>query len=1060
MYRLLNNFVLLVFLSACSFQFSMEDIAQELKLAGGGVGSVTLTLPTFINKISIDSVPISGSCSTAEAANVEISYNSIIQGQFPCVNGSFSGHFVGTGMAQGSQEISARLKILNPNSESTINYSDTITGRTFVDTIDPTAPSSSVDGAAISSLSSTATFVINGSADTGSGVQKYQVRIIRVIDNFVIREWVDHINGLPELGLILDNNTVYKLQLRAVDYAGNYSSIVETDGWLTDTSPPLAISRFQNFNYSSTSSTPLLEWDSTTDAESGVQYYQVAIGSGPSLSDVVPWTNLPTPSFEGIVARSTLSGIGLTNGNVYYPSIRAVDRAGNISSELSAASFRSVEVWKNQNLSLPSYTIGDVNTSVVQSDGKKIIGGNFTRIGGYPFIKVGCLNSNGGPDTSFLGTGFNGDISTIAIQSDGKILLAGNFTQFKNIIINRLIRLNADGSYDSSFNIGSGFDGRVRSLAIRSNGKILVGGSFTQVNGNNITGLVQLNSDGTIDTSFDVGVGFSFLAMINDIGIQSDGKIIVGGAFSTYKGSFNQIALMRINVDGSPDASFNVGTSFDSSIDSVSIQVDDKILVSGAFTTYQGSAQNRLIRLNTDGSKDTGFNIGTGFNSSVFDIYIQNDGKILVGGAFTTYQGSAQNRLIRLNTDGSKDTGFNIGTGSSGLIFNIFTQSNGSILVAGSFASFNGTTVNGLVRLTSTGSIDSTLDTALGFDSNTDVRVVKELSNGKLIVGGGFAVYQGNIQNYIARIKTDGTTDASFNIGTGFDQTVNVIALQANGKILVGGFFTTYKGLAQNKLIRLNSDGSKDATFNIGTGFSGPVYALAIQSDGKILVGGSFVTYQGSSWPYLVRLNVDGSIDSGFNIGTGFNQMVTSIAIKSNGKILVGGWFSDYIGVNQNNIVLLNSDGSLDASFNPGTNLSGAVRSILIQSDGKYILGGDFPSYGGSTVGYIVRLSTDGSLDTSWNVGSGFNGSVKSLVIQSDGKILVGGSFTSYNGSNLNAGLARLNQNGSFDSSMNVSLMSGSVMTILMLSSGKIFIGGSMNMYNNLPSGSQMELGW
>jgi uncharacterized delta-60 repeat protein len=147
--------------------------------------------------------------------------------------------------------------------------------------------------------------------------------------------------------------------------------------------------------------------------------------------------------------------------------------------------------------------------------------------------------------------------------------------------------------------------------------------------------------------------------------IQTDGKIIVGGEFTSYSGSA-QNRIIRINTDGSRDTSFNIGTGFDSSVYTTELQSDGKILVGGVFTSYSGSAQNRLTRINTDGTRDTEFNIGTGFNAAVTFIYLQNDGKILVGGTFTTYQSQTHNHLVRLNSDGSIDSTFNIGAGLFG----------------------------------------------------------------------------------------------------------------------------------------------------------------------------------------------------------------------------------------------------------------------------------------------------------------------------------------------------------------------------------------------------------
>jgi uncharacterized delta-60 repeat protein len=233
-------------------------------------------------------------------------------------------------------------------------------------------------------------------------------------------------------------------------------------------------------------------------------------------------------------------------------------------------------------------------------------------------------------------------------------------------------------------------------------------------------------------------------------------------------------------------------------------------------------------------------------------------------------------------------------------------------------------------------------------------------------------------------------------VGTGFNNTVNTLTLQSDGKILVGGYFGSYQGVGANIIIRLNSDGSRDTSFNIGTGFDNWVYSLSLQSDGKILVGGGFTSYQGVGANRIIRLNSNGSRDTSFNIGTGFDNWVYRLALQSDGKILVGGDFTSYQGVEANIIIRLNSDGSRDTSFNIGTGFNNWVYSLSLQSDGKILVGGGFTSYQGVGANYIIRLNSDGSRDTSFNIGTGFNSWVYSLSLQSDGKILVGGNFTIY----------------------------------------------------------------
>jgi uncharacterized delta-60 repeat protein len=183
--------------------------------------------------------------------------------------------------------------------------------------------------------------------------------------------------------------------------------------------------------------------------------------------------------------------------------------------------------------------------------------------------------------------------------------------------------------------------------------------------------------------------------------------------------------------------------------------------------------------------------------------------------------------------------------------------------------------------------------------------------------------------------------------------------------------FSTYNGISANRIVRLNTDGSRDNTFVVGTGFTGiGVYDLYVYSDGKILVVGRFNTYNGTVANNIIKLNTNGSIDTSFVYGTGFSGAITrvrNISVDINNKILITGTFLFYKGVNANNIVRLNSDGSIDNSFNYGTGFNDTVNSTKIQSDNKILVTGQYTFYKGIGANGIIRLNSDGSIDTSFN---------------------------------------------------------------------------------------------
>ncbi|RZK99331.1 MAG: hypothetical protein EOO62_24955, partial [Hymenobacter sp.] len=254
--------------------------------------------------------------------------------------------------------------------------------------------------------------------------------------------------------------------------------------------------------------------------------------------------------------------------------------------------------------------------------------------------------------------------------------------------------------------------------------------------------------------------------------------------------------------------------------------------------------------------------------------------------------------------------------------------------------------------------------------------------------------------------------------GTGLDGPVTSLAVQPDGKVVIGGSFTSYNGTQRNFLTRLNADGSLDPGFVLtGFGITSNVYTIALQADGKVLVGGGFVySYNGTTRSYLVRLNTDGSLDTGFTLaGTGLNGFVSSLAVQADGQVLVGGYFTTYNNVACPYVVRLNPDGTRDLNFSTTSaglgSVGGAGRanSIAVQN-GKIVVG-----MSGNTTNYVARLNMNGSLDPGFVLAStGFNNYLLGVAPQLDGKVLVYGAFTTYNGTARNR-IARLTATGGLD---------------------------------------------
>ena len=765
------------------------------------------------------------------------------------------------------------------------------------------------------------------------------------------------------------------------------------------------------------------------------------------------WYNGPDEELAYIVGTSQPSGGKVspdgTVGNVRFwraPSFSFSSLKpllNNITGQ-NFADLAAAQTWLNSN----GYFLSDnLNVSSI------LIGGDFTITKPYDVTSnFAVIDNSGSIDTTFnVGAGFNNSISVLLKQPDGKLLVGGPFTSYNATSSNRIARLNTDGTYDTTFNIGTGFDDNPRTLAIQSDGKIIVGGQFTAYNGTSREFLIRLTDSGSIDTTFSIGTGFSTTGFPFASAVQSDGKILIGGNFTSYQG-VSRNCITRLTNSGSNDATLSVGTGFTigGSVGKIVVQPDGKILVGGNFTTYQGTTRNGIARLTNSGSYDTTFNIGTGLDNISQALTLQSDGKILVGGFFTSYNGTPSNYIARLTNSGSYDTTFNIGTSFNNTVALITEQSDGKIIVGGSFTSYNGTSSPRLARLTDSGSYDTTYNVGTGF--NSDPQFHQMLSNGSSAFAGNMSLYKYTINNRFLKIKSsDFTLDSTFNSGNGFNSKVLSLAMQSDGKIVASGYFTSYNGTSSNYIARLNTDGTYDTTFSIGTGFDNWVTNIRIQPDGKILCGGNFTLYNGTTRNRIARLNTDGTYDTTFSIGTGFDFDTNNISLQSDGKIVCVGPFSSYQGTTRNGIARLTNSGSLDTTFSIGTGFNDLASGLYIQSDGKILVGGLFGTYNAVSSSRLVRLTNSGSLDTTFNVGTGLNTSVTSFAEQSDGKILIGGGFVSYNGTTRN-GIARLTNSGSLDTTFSIGTgFNQGISSLSILLDGTVLTGGHSTLYNGTP---------
>lgn len=367
------------------------------------------------------------------------------------------------------------------------------------------------------------------------------------------------------------------------------------------------------------------------------------------------------------------------------------------------------------------------------------------------------------------------------------------------------------GTEDTAWvsSIGTGSNGSVTNAKLQADGKLLVYGQFGSFSGLSYRGIVRINANGTMDTT---NLATTLNSGVTDMVIQPDTKIVIVGGFTSW-GGVTRGQIVRMNADGTDDTTFtaNSGTGFSSAVNCIAQQTDGKLIVSGIFSTYNGTTANRIARLNTDGTLDTAFqtNIGTGPNTRSYSCFVQPDGKMVFGGAFTTYQGASRNRLVRLNADGTPDTAFNtnLGTGFNSTVNCIAQQTDGKILVVGDFTTFNGNTRNRIVRLNGDGTEDTAFATAMGTGFDAQVNGVTVAPDGSIYIGGTFTTWNGNTRNRLIKVSSAGVEDTAYYTATaaGANNSINGVFVYPDGKAVICGDFTTWNGVTRGRITRLNT---------------------------------------------------------------------------------------------------------------------------------------------------------------------------------------------------------------------------------------------------------------
>ncbi len=605
------------------------------------------------------------------------------------------------------------------------------------------------------------------------------------------------------------------------------------------------------------------------------------------------------------------------------------------------------------------------------------------------------------------------------------------------------------GENDPKFNTfdtvsAAGTNGMINSSVIQTDDKTILVGDFSVYNNQTANGIVRVNTDGTIDTEFNSGAGVN--GGIKTVLVQANDKIIIAGGFTTYNNvPVNRIA--RLHKNGTIDKKFITEVGANGNILSIALQGSGKIIVAGEFSSYDGQAVNGLIRLNQDGTIDNTFFFPSAVNYPT-RVLVQEDGKIIITGRDL----NSKQYVFRLNVNGSKDNTFSytdpIEQTNRHAVVEVMIMQGNKILIGGGIAGGVEERTGMLFRLKPNGSIDPKFEYENNYTDNVWIKSLALQQDGKIVFAGRSRIYADDnlSNNYIGRLNASGATDLTFTIHNEERDkatTANAISIQSDGKILATGYFSTVGSLLMDNIVRLNTNGDVDATFNQKTGANGSVYTSAKQEDGKLLIGGDFVTYNYETVNRIARLKKNGSLDPSFNSGTGANGTVKSIAVQPNGKIIIGGEFTSYNNEPCQQIARLNTDGTLDGSFK-ALGVDGVINSIVIQENEKIVIAGKFTTVNGVANKYVARLRSNGKVDPSFSssLTDDMFDAVNVCILDQNKNLLLGGSHLgSVPSSVQNRYIVRLNPNGSIDGDFKGNCLDG-VYALALQPDNKIIIGG------------------
>jgi uncharacterized delta-60 repeat protein len=762
----------------------------------------------------------------------------------------------------------------------------------------------------------------------------------------------------------------------------------------------------------------------------------------------------------------------------------------------------------------PQISCGAVSLIELQSDGKLLVEGPDCVSFSGPIIAR--LDTNGIIDSTFVTTFLtNGTAQAMALDANGRILIGGSFLSIAGQPRYGLARLLSDGTLDPNFAPVIGSGSNVLALAIQTDGRILLAGQFTNVNGVNRYGVARIQPDGSLDLSFDpgAGVGSSGSNEVYSITLLSSGKVLLSGAFTNFN-SLQRNYIVRLNADGTVDSSFDPGPGADQVITTTTVQPDGKVLIGGEFALVDGQLRRHIARLNGDGTLDESFSPSPGLTlldpypypvHMVTAVQLQPDGRVLVGGSFNYANGVLRPGLARFNADGSLDQDFDAANASfayGGFSINAMAlQTNGQILICGPFSSIQNSPRIGLARLNGVGANGpgrfefsvaqalvnegagnavftvvrtrgslgpasvsySTADgTAHAPARYTPTSGVLSFTNGETrksflvpIIDDHIAENQGCCSIYIDLLDSEGIPWEVFSASLQNPTGGAAIGPQASSIVEIEDNDTAFSFGASTYTYG-ELDGLAGVTVQREGNRDGTNAVTCSTSDGTAIAGLDYVAKTST------LVFAPGEISKTFRfvilenaLGEGNKTVNMVLSNPTDGAFLQDIPTAVVTIQDQPGVIVSTLPGAVDTNFIPGAGINGGVGALTYSTDNKLYVGGSFSTADGTPCTNIIRLNSDGTVDPGFSAGAGPNGQILAMVTQPDGKLLIGGSFSQVQNIPRNH-VARLNLDGSLDPGFDPGpaaddLFQSDLLSMAVQSDGKIIVVGRFTRFQGVP---------